>query len=270
MSTPSSPPRPSGPPASPGPRRRLPALPRRERAPANPEARMALIGHLRELRDRLVRAVLGIVLTTTLSFLFINPLMDLFLRLVPQASNGRIHIVVLEPAEAFTSYFKVALTFGIVIAMPLIIYQVFRFIAPGLTAAENRWLLLGLPLITGFFLVGVLFCYFLVLPSALNFLLKFGSPQIEQNQRLSSFIGFVTNFMLAVGVTFELPPVMFLLAKLGVVKAQRMRGIRRYVSVLAVIVAAIITPTPDPVNQMIVAIPIYLLYELGVLFARLA
>jgi sec-independent protein translocase protein TatC len=238
------------------------------RPPPNPEQRMALVEHLRELRDRLIKVVLGVILTTSLSFLFIDQLMQLFLNLLPKASN--IHVQVFEPAEAFTSYFKVALTFGIVLAMPLIVYQIFRFLAPGLTGKERRWLLLSLPMITVFFLAGVVFCYTLVLPSALNFLLNFGSSQIEQNQRLSSFIGFVTNFMLAVGITFELPPVMFLLAKLGVVSAKRMGGARRFVVVIAFIAAAIITPTPDPVNQTIVALPIYLLYELGVLFARLA
>ena len=232
------------------------------------EQRMALVEHLRELRDRLIRVVLSVILTTSLSFLFINQLMQLFLNLLPKQPN--IHVQVFEPAEAFTSYFKVALTFGIVLAMPLIVYQVFRFLAPGLTGKERRWLLLSLPMITVFFLAGVVFCYTLVLPSALNFLLNFGSPEIEQNQRLSSFIGFVTNFMLAVGITFELPPVMFLLAKLGVVSAKRMSRMRRFVVVIAFIVAAIITPTPDPVNQTIVALPIYLLYELGLLFARLA
>jgi sec-independent protein translocase protein TatC len=229
---------------------------------------MALVEHLRELRDRLIKVVLGVILTTSFSFLFINQLMQLFLNLLPKAPN--IHVQVFEPAEAFTSYFKVALTFGIVLAMPLIVYQLFRFLAPGLTGKERRWLLLSLPMITLFFLAGVVFCYTLVLPSALNFLLNFGSHDIEQNQRLSSFIGFVTNFMLAVGITFELPPVMFLLAKLGVVSAKRMSGARRFVIVIAFIVAAVITPTPDPVNQTIVALPIYLLYELGLLFARLA
>ena len=229
---------------------------------------MALVEHLRELRDRLIKVVLGVILTTSLSFLFINQLMQLFLNLLPKQPN--IHVQVFEPAEAFTSYFKVALTFGIVLAMPLIVYQLFRFLAPGLTNQERRWLLLSLPMITVFFLAGVVFCYTLVLPSALNFLLNFGSADIQQNQRLSSFIGFVTNFMLAVGITFELPPVMFLLAKLGVVSAKRMSRVRRFVIVIAFVVAAVITPTPDPVNQTIVALPIYLLYELGVLFARLA
>ena len=144
---------------------------------------MALVEHLRELRDRLIRVVLSVILTTSLSFLFINQLMQLFLNLLPKQPN--IHVQVFEPAEAFTSYFKVALTFGIVLAMPLIVYQVFRFLAPGLTGKERRWLLLSLPMITVFFLAGVVFCYTLVLPSALNFLLNFGSPQIEQNQRLT-------------------------------------------------------------------------------------
>ncbi|HUS17350.1 MAG TPA: twin-arginine translocase subunit TatC [Chloroflexia bacterium] len=229
---------------------------------------MALVEHVRELRDRLIRTVLGVAATTALSFFFIDRLVGLFLNLLPQGPN--ISVQVLQPAETFTAYFKVALTFGIVLAMPLIVYQLFRFIAPGLSGGERRWLLLSLPMITIFFLVGVVFCYTLVLPSALGFLLNFGDVRIARNIRLSDFIGFVTTFMLAVGITFELPPVMFLLAKLGVVSPVRMRAVRRYVVVVAFIVAAIITPTPDPINQAIVAIPIYLLYELGLLFARAA
>ncbi|MGI8587305.1 MAG: twin-arginine translocase subunit TatC [Chloroflexia bacterium] len=235
---------------------------------ANSERHMALVEHLRELRDRLIRAVLGVAATTVFSFIFINQLVGVFLRLIPSSPNT--DVIVLEPAEKFTSYFKVALTAGIVLAMPLIVYQLFRFLAPGLTRLERRWLLLGLPLVTAFFAAGVAFCYFIVLPSALTFLLNFGDPLIKNNLRLSTVLGFETTFMLAVGVTFELPPVMFLLAKLGIVRAPRMRGLRRYVIVIAFVVAAVITPTPDPVNQTIVALPIYLLYELGLLFARFA
>src|SRR5262249_20631386 len=141
-------------------RRALPGLPRRPRPPVDPEARMALIGHLRELRDRLIRVVIGLVLTTTFSFLIIDRLMNFFLRLVPQ-SDDRIHVIVIEPTEAFVSYFKVALTFGIIFAMPLLVYQIFRFIAPGLTGPERRWLLVGLPVIISFFVAGLCFCYFL-------------------------------------------------------------------------------------------------------------
>src|SRR5579859_4477602 len=245
---------------------RRPLVRRPRRAP-DPEQHMALVEHLRELRDRLIRAVLGVALTTALSFIFINQLFQIFINLLPAG----VHMQATHPAETFTAYFKVALTCGIILAMPVIIYQLFRFLAPGLSARERRWLLLSLPLVTVFFLAGALFCYFLVLPSALNFLFNFGdTTKIEQRPTISEFIGFVTTFVLAVGLTFELPPVMFLLAKLGVVSVKRMSGFRRYVIVLAFVIAAVITPTPDPVNQTIVALPIYVLYELGVLFAKLA
>lgn len=227
---------------------------------------MALIEHLRELRDRLIKTVLGLALTTTFSFFFVDTLITVFLQLKPPG----VDIAAFAPTEKFTTYFQVALTFGIILAMPLIVYQLFRFLAPGLTANERRWTLLSIPLVTVFFLAGVVFCYTLVLPSALSFLYSFGNAEIKSIQPIGEFIGFVTTFMLAVGVTFELPPAMFLLAKLHLVNYKQMSRIRRYVLVGAFIIAAIITPTPDPVNQTIVAVPIYLLYELGVLFARFA
>jgi sec-independent protein translocase protein TatC len=128
----------------------------------------------------------------------------------------------------------------------------------------------GLPFIILFFIAGVTFGYLLLLPNALSFLLGFGSKEIDKNILLSDYISFVTTFLLAVGVVFEMPPVMFMLAKLRIVSAKRMSGFRRYAIVLIVIIAAIITPTPDPFNQMAVAIPMYLLYELGIVFARFA
>lgn len=227
---------------------------------------MALVEHLRELRDRLIKTVLGVILTTTISFLFVDRLITLFIRLVPSS----VSVAAFSPTEKFATYFQVALTFGLILAMPLIVYQLFRFLAPGLTSKERRWTILSIPLVTLFFLAGVMFCYTLVLPSALGFLYTFGSTDIKSIQPIGEYIGFVTTFLLAVGVTFELPPVMFLLAKLGLVGYKRMGSIRRYMIVIAFVIAAIITPTPDPVNQTIVAVPIYLLYELGVLFARFA
>jgi len=134
----------------------------------------------------------------------------------------------------------------------------------------RRWLIGGLPLVILFFTAGVIFAYLLLLPNAMSFLLGFGSQDIINNILLSKYISFVTTFLLMVGLVFELPPVMFMLAKLGVVSAKRMAGFRRYAIVLIVIIAAIITPTPDPFNQMAVAIPMYILYELGILFARFA
>ncbi len=164
---------------------------------------------------------------------------------------------------------KVALITGIALSMPVLVYQLFQFLAPGLTRNEKRWILLSLPGVMTFFVLGVVFCYVVVLPSALEFLLNFGNPQIEIQPTISEYLGFVTNFLLALGLAFETPLIIFILSKVGVATPKRLRRFRRWAYVLAFIAAAIITPTPDPVNQTYVAVPIILLYELGILFAWL-
>jgi sec-independent protein translocase protein TatC len=255
------------------PRRRLP-LPGRGRPKPKPtvhirpdgsrDVELPLVEHLRELRSRLIKAVIAVVITTAISFLFANQEVELLVRL------ARPHqLIAFKPTEIFVSYFKVAFYTGIAIAMPLLVYQLFRFLAPGLTKVERRWILVSLPAVTILFVTGVLFCYFLVLPSALDFLLNFGSADIVSSPTISEFLSFVTTFLLAVGVAFETPVIVFLLALLGIATPKRLSKFRRWAIVLAFVIAAIITPTPDPVNQTIVAIPIILLYELGIIFAKI-
>jgi sec-independent protein translocase protein TatC len=220
--------------------------------------------HLRELRDRLIKAVLAIVLTTGLSLLFAQQEVQLLVRLAYPHK-----LIAVSPTETFVAYLKVSFITGIAISMPLLVYQLFRFLAPGLTRTERRWVLTSLPGITIFFAIGVLFCYFLVLPSALNFLLNFGGGTVEITPTITEFLNFVTHFLLAVGIAFETPVIIFVLSLLGVATPKRLGKFRRWAILLAFIIAAIITPTPDPINQTIVAVPIILLYELGILFARL-
>jgi sec-independent protein translocase protein TatC len=258
--------------APPRPRRRLlphsgkspaPKYPERIRPDGSRDVELPLREHLRELRDRLIKAVLVVVLTTGLSLAFAEQEVQVLVQL---ASPHKL--IALTPTETFVSYLKVAFITGIAISMPLLIYQLFRFLAPGLTKTERRWILTSLPAVTLFFIMGVLFCYFLVLPSALNFLLNFGTG-IEVTPTISKFLDFVTHFLLAVGIAFETPVIIFVLAKLGVATPKRLSRFRRWAYLLAFVIAAIITPTPDPINQTIVAVPIILLYELGTLFARL-
>ena len=220
--------------------------------------------HLRELRDRLIKAALALALATGLSFLFVEQEINILVDLAHGHS-----LQALKPTETFVSYLKVAFYTGIAIAMPLLAYQLFRFLAPGLTRSERRWILLSLPAVTIFFVMGMIFCYYLVLPSALDFLFGFGSAQIERNFTISEFLSFVTRFLLAVGIAFETPVIVFILSKLGIATPKRLRRFRRWAYVLAFVIAAIITPTPDPINQTIVAVPMILLYELGIIFARL-
>lgn len=253
------------------PRRRLP-LPggRKPRPPAHirpdgsRDVELPLIEHLRELRTRLVRSALAILLATVASFLFVEQTMDLLLEPV-----GDIRLIAIAPTETFVNYLKVAFYTGIAISMPLLVYQIFRFLAPGLTRTERRWVLLSLPAVTFLFVLGLVFCYSVLLPPALGFLLGFGGGRIENMPSISLYLSFVTRFLLAVAIAFQTPVIVFLLSKLGVATPKRLAKFRRWAYVLAFVIAAIITPTPDPVNQSFVAIPIILLYELGIIFARI-
>lgn len=228
------------------------------------DVELPLLEHLRELRDRLIKAVLAVALTTGLSLLFVDKEIGLLVRL-----TGAHQLISLKPTETFVSYIKVGFISGIAMSMPLIVYQLFRFLAPGLTRTEKRWILLSLPGITLFFLMGIVFCYTVVLPSALDFLLNFGSGLVTPMISISEYLSFVTTFLLSVGLAFETPLIIFLLSKLGVATPKRLAHFRRWFYVLAFVIAAIITPTPDPINQTYVAVPIILLYELGIIFARI-
>src|SRR5207248_1233813 len=190
-------------------RRRLLPLGRKSPAPKYPEhirpdgsrdIELPLREHLRELRDRLIKAVLVVVLTTGLSLIFAEQEVKLLVRLASPTE-----LVALSPTETFVAYLKVAFITGIAVSMPLLIYQLFRFLAPGLTRTERRWILTSLPGVTFFFVVGVLFCYFVVLPSAISFLLGFGGGIVENRPTISNFLSFVTHFLLAVGIAFETP-----------------------------------------------------------------
>jgi sec-independent protein translocase protein TatC len=243
---------------------------RRPKPPATTDGTMPIMGHLKELRDRLIKMVAFVLLGTAISFIFINDLVGILLALKPHAGDGQrdVNFIALEPTEVFVTYFKVALIAGLVISLPGVLYQLLAFITPGLTKQERRWIFTALPFVTLFFLGGVLFAYFIVLPSAINFLFFFGDPSIQGQYQISKFLSFVTTFMLAVGLVFLLPVFIYILSRLHVVNTRLLKKARPYVVVLAFIVAAIITPTPDPINQTIVAVPMLILYEVGIILSR--
>lgn len=247
-----------------GKRRGQPRRTSRRRPDGTRDVEMPLLEHLREFRDRLIKAAATVVLFTALSFVFVDREIELLLGM----TGGR-QLLAITVTEKFVAYVKVALITGIALSMPVLVYQLFQFLAPGLTKIEKRWILLSLPGVMIFFALGVAFCYTVVLPSALEFLLNFGNPQIEIQPTISEYLGFVTNFLLALGLAFETPLIIFILSKVGVATPKRLKRFRRWAYVLAFVAAAIITPTPDPINQTYVAIPIILLYELGLLFAWL-
>jgi sec-independent protein translocase protein TatC len=226
---------------------------------------LTIVEHLIELRQRLTRSAIALVVGTIIGLIFSQQIFD-FLK-GPAPADFRP--VFIEMTEMFTTYFKVAFMTGLAIASPVIVWQVFAFVGPGLTRRERRYVFTFLPIATVFFVAGMAFAYFVVLPFATRYLLSFSidaAPEI----RIGNYIGFVTTFMLWIGAAFETPLIIFLLAKVNLVTVQRLAKYRKYAILAVFIIAAAITPTPDPFNQTLVAIPLYLLYELGVLFARFA
>jgi sec-independent protein translocase protein TatC len=226
---------------------------------------MTIVEHLQELRARLTVCAIALVIGTVIGLLFSDPVFHLLLR--PAGAN--FNTVFTDMTEMFTTYFKVAIMTGIALAMPVFVYEIFAFVGPGLTRKERRIVITLLPLVSILFITGMLFGYFVVLPFATHYLLTF-SNVAQPFIRISNYIGFVTTIELWLGLAFETPLIIYMLAKVNIVNVRRLASYRKYAILAVFIIAAAITPTPDPFNQTLVAIPLYLLYELGILFARIA
>jgi len=224
---------------------------------------LSLVQHLKEFRDRLMVACIAIAITTAISFLFTTDIIKLLL--VPA---GVSKLVALSPTENFTTYFRVALFSGFALSMPVVLYEIYAYIDPALHPNERRFALTLGPFVLLLYAAGMLFCYFILLPNALKFLINFGSEVIDNQLRASEYLSFVTLFIVGMGVVFEMPVVIYALIRIGIVQRSWLTSRRRYVFLLSFVIAAVLTPTPDPFNQTLVALPMYLLFELGLLLAR--
>ena len=226
--------------------------------------------HLRELRRRVLICVVAIIAGSVVSFAFYRQIIEFLSRPAYDLESGSgLELVFIEVTELLTTAVKVSFVAGFVLALPVILYQVIMFVAPALTGRERRYLFLFMPAALVAFVAGVAFAYYVLTPPALKFLLGFSdvaTPLI----RISNFVNLMVRLLFWMGVAFETPLIMYMLALLGIVSAQRLSRFRRYWVVIAFILAAIITPTFDPVNQALVAGPLLVLYEIGVLLARLA
>jgi len=232
---------------------------------------LTLSEHLQELRRRILISVIALVVASAISFTFFRQIINILV--MPARGLGTeqgLQLVYTEVTELLTTSVKVSFVAGFILAFPVILYQVIRFIAPGLTSKERRLLLLFLPGALLAFAGGVAFSYFVVTPPALRFLLTFGSDVATPMIRISNIVNLMIRLLLWMGLAFETPLVMYLLALLGIVNARTLARFRRFWLVVAFILAAIITPTFDPVNQALVAVPLLALYEIGILLAKLA
>lgn len=226
---------------------------------------MPLMEHLRELRKRLIRAFIALFIATGISFIFAK---QVFVILI--APMGDTPPQALKPTESLGNYMKVALISGVTLAMPFIVYQIGRFLAPGLTKNEKRYMLLLVPGATLCFVTGVAFAYFVMLPAAIPFLQGFMSDIIEQRWAIGEYLSFVTSLLLWIGLAFELPLFVYFLAKIGIIDTEMLTKNRKYAIIIIAVLAAVITPTVDPLNMALVMGPLVILYELGILLSRLA
>jgi len=219
-----------------------------------------ILEHLTELRGRLIKCFIALMVGTVLAMFFVEPSIRLLTRplgdTIPQT---------LAPTESLSVYFRIAFIGGVALAMPVLVYQIVAFLLPGLLPEERQYLYLLIPGVTISFIVGAVFCVAVMLPAAISFMQGFLETVVENRWSLDYYISFITRVMFAMGVVFQTPLVLLFLSKLGIVNAKQLGGFRKYAVLLTSIVAAIITPTPDPFNMMLVMIPLYLLYEVGVL-----
>jgi len=221
--------------------------------------------HLDELRKRLFRAVLALIIGTALCVAFATQGLELMLVPLGEYVPQTIH-----PTEGFIVYFRVAMIGGVTLAMPVIVYELLRFALPGLMPEERRYLYLLLPGVFFFFAGGVAFAAFIMIPAAINFMQGFLQSIIDNRWTLDNYISFVTRVLFWMGMVFQTPLIMFFAAKLGLVTPKKLAKFRKYAILLIAIIAAAVTPTPDPVNMMIVMIPLYGLYEVGIILSRIA
>ncbi len=229
------------------------------------DKQMTIIEHLEELRGRLIKSVIALAITTLLSFAFTKQFLEVLI-----APMGSTLPVSASPTTTIVVFTKVALISGLALAMPVLVYQLIRFIAPGLTPQEKRYLYLILPGATFSFIIGAAFAYFVMLPTAIPFLKGFLSDIVEPNWFIDRYISFVTSLLFWVGLSFETPLVIFFLAKLGIITSATLSRYRKYAILVVAVIAAVITPTPDPFNMILVMAPLTLLYEIGILLAKLA
>ncbi len=229
------------------------------------DAGMPVVDHLREIRNRIAVSAIVLLIAFIACFSGIRPLADALLQM---GIRRGFQFVYLTPSELLTSYFKLSMLLAIALVSPLLIFQIWGFVAPALTAREKRSIR---PALAGgllFFGLGAAFGYFTLLPFMMQFLVSYSRSDLIQSAiSVASYLDFMTGMLLTLGTVFEVPMLAFVLARLGVLTSQMLRSARRYAVPLIFVVAAIITP-PDVVSQLMVALPMIGLYELSILIAQ--
>lgn len=225
---------------------------------------LTLLGHLNELRIRLTYVAVALLITTSFSFIFAEPMLQFLLGPYADSISGVVELQTLEPTEGIETFFKVSLLSGAIFSMPVILYQFWRFIVPGLTRDERRYVFIFLPSALLLFALGILFSWFVLIPAAVFFLANFLETIFKTDWTPSGYIGFVLRMLFWIGIAFEMPVIVYFVARVGVVTAQTLREQWRFAIVGIAVLAAIITPSIDPVTMLLTMAPLLVLYVLSI------
>ncbi len=247
------------------------------------DEKMPFTGHLEDLRKRIVISLVGLIAGFSLCFTYSEEIFNVltmplrselsfgthypFISFVPSKIKNP-SLVFLAPAEAFWMHLKVAFVAGLILSLPLILYQLWKFVSPGLLLKEKRYVGPFVASATLLFLAGAVFCFMIVLPFAMGFLLTYKTGSMTPMLSVGSYVDFCLKFILAFGAVFELPIVIVFLTRMGIVTPKTLAKNRKYAVLLAFVAGAILTPTPDAFNQTLMAVPIIFLYEAGIIVSR--
>lgn len=225
------------------------------------EKNLTMIGHLTELRKRLIYSSIVVIVAILLSYNLSEYIVKYIIDIAPY-----INFVFIAPAELLMSYIKIAVISGLVVSSPFLILQIWLFVSPGLTKSEKRTIAVSLFIGGLFFVAGVVFAFVIILPIMLQFFMGFQIEEIEEMISFSSYLTFVINTLLSFGIIFELPIIMVILTKFHILKVDFIKKNRKYIILIIFVIAAILTP-PEVLTQILLAGPMILLFEVGVIFA---
>jgi sec-independent protein translocase protein TatC len=240
-------------------------LPSRPRGPRD-EARMTLIEHLDELRSRIIKVGIVFVLAAVVAWFFRVEIFNLLL----EPAGGQLHgkLYVTSVAEQFVSDMKLALYVAFVVTVPVLLYQIWAFVAPAVGDMGKAFTYILIALASSLFIAGIVFGYIFVVPVGVQFLLNWASDRYTTIITPTNYMAFVTRFLLACGIVFELPAATYVSAKLELIDASLLKKYRKHAIVVNTIVAAAITPSPDPFSMLLLAVPLIGMYELSIVIAR--
>jgi len=227
------------------------------------DEKLPITDHLAELRSRLIKSLLAIAAGFILSYAFSQRIFNFLVKPLVKAMPAGSHLIYTALPEAFLTYIKVSFFSGLVISAPVIFYQIWKFVMPGLYENEKKHVFPFVLAATAFFLLGASFAYFVVFPFGFRFLLSYATGDIYAMPKLNEYLSFIVTLLIAFGSIFEMPVVVFFLAKIGVVSPQFLKKQRRYAILGISIIAAVLTP-PDPLSMLFMMVPLLILYEFSI------